>query len=91
METLTFFGLPGALAGLATGYLPRPGRLGLAVAIAVLVTVAFGFYGTTASGETASGWLGFIIAGFQLLAFAIGAFLGSSVRTLRMRHRGAQV
>ena len=91
MEALIFFGLPGAVAGLATGYLLRPGRLAVAFVIAVLVAAAFGLYGTTASGETAGGWLGFVIAGLQLLAFAIGAVIGSSVRSLRIRYRGAAV
>ena len=91
MNALIFFGLPGALAGLATGYLLRPGRFAVSLVIAGSVAVAFGFYGTTASGETAGGWLGFVIAGFQLLAFAVGAVIGSSVRSARIRYRGAAV
>ena len=91
MDALIFFGVPGTIAGLATGFFLRPGRLAVALVITLVIAVAFGIYGTTVNGETAGGWLGFVVAGFQLVEFAIGAIIGSTVRGAGIRHRGAPV
>jgi len=46
---------------------------------------------TTADGETAGGWLGFIVAVFQLTGFAVGVAVGSLVRRSREQSQATPI
>jgi hypothetical protein len=83
---LILFGLPGALVGFTFAFWLRPRHLAAVAAALVLVGAVFGTLGTTADGETAGGWLGFIVVGFQLLGFAGGVAMGLLLRRFRRDH-----
>ena len=85
MDALVFFGLPGAAVGFVCGAVLRSRLIASVVVVALVTALIVGLIGTTASGETDGGWLGFIVAGFQLAAFLIGMVLGILVKRLRGR------
>jgi hypothetical protein len=91
MDALAFFGLPGALIGIACGVRLRPRHVAVVAAVVVVLAGIFGALGTTAEGETAGGWLGFIVAGLQLAGFAVGVAVGSLIRHPRSHGQATTV